>query len=419
MSRSTLLVIVALLQWFAAACATQESMPTGSTAAPAESQAGPAAEYGGAATAIQLDKAVHFSSPEDQDVLAGPGRYQVEPTDEAQLRLVPEGEKPPLLIAAATTSFDLDVAAPAALTIPYGEDTHHVVLLLPGGTALDSIGSYSGTRTRGPSVALGSASVKTTLNAKLAGIMSPAYKELPKVAPKFEQRATDFAIQPGARVANYAPCRMAGTGYTGSVIAEYWRTYKTTGGLFVPPPTLARSTEWDRASVILTQAPAATPPTPETGSWKTERTNPRTPWVRELPGDPYYCVFGNATVKPTGMLPLQPGERVQLLVTSIVTGRGYDTYWIEDTYELAAQGPGSLTFPKVVVAAHYGGANIGFVKWMDVSKEAARRLQNGAFVGFTLKTTGKRIACRYKPDLNNFGQGTLSCPAGEPWPLQQ
>ncbi|TKB71476.1 MAG: hypothetical protein E8D45_11920 [Nitrospira sp.] len=395
MRRMTIVAIFLLLQGIITSCATQEMTPPG--AMPDTARGAPsvsASEYLSVATGIQLEKAVHFSAPEGDDVLAAPGHYQVEPTVEAQLRLIPEGSQPPIVIVALTSDFNVDVSAPIALTLSPREDVHHVVLLLPGGAALDGIGSYSGVKMRAPFSALGNTSVKTTLNARLTEIKSPLYKELPKEAPKFERRATDFTVQPGQRTSNYEDCTMAGSGYLGSVIAQ-------------------------RTEAIMTRgAPAVPTPTPQ-GTTTYVTTNPRTPWRRDVPKNPYHCVFGNATVIATGMLPLQAGERVQLLVTSWVTGTVYRELWIKDTYELAAQGGKSLTFPKVVVAAAYGGVDIGFVKWMDVSKQAVQRMPNGVFVGFTLKLADKRIACQYKPDPNNFGQGTVSCPPGMPWPLQQ
>ena len=41
-----------------------------------------------------------------------------------------------------------------ALSVPNGEDEHHIVLLMPGGKGLDAGGTYSGLRSRGSSIAL-------------------------------------------------------------------------------------------------------------------------------------------------------------------------------------------------------------------------------------------------------------------------
>lgn len=421
MSRWNIFVIAVLLQGLASSCATQEPTPSIVTPdAPSGAQTVAAPEYAGVATGIQLEKAVHFSAPEGEDILAAPGHYQVEPTVEAHLRLIPEGNQPPIVIAALTTDFDVDVSAPIALTLSPREDIHHVVLLLPGGTALDGIGTYTGVKMRAPFTAAGTTSVKTTLNAKLAGIKTPAYTELPKVSPKFEARASDFTVQPGQRTTNFEECKMAGSGYVGSVIAQQTVAVKTQGALPLPPPMLGGFRGWDRASVILTGAPGAPPPTPSTGTTSYVTTNPRTPYLRDVPRSTQRCVFGSAVVTATGLLPLQPGERVKLLVTSKVIHDAYVDLWIEDAFELTAQGGKSLTFPKVIVASATAGVvATDWIKWQDLSKRFVERMRNGLTVGFALQAAGKRIACQYKPDLNNFGQGNVTCPPGMPWPIQQ
>lgn len=103
------------------------------------------------ASSIVLEKRVHFSAPDGADVVVAPGTYQVEQAEETQLRLVPatEGEqKPSLLIVAMATQHDEPLGGSLALSVPYKEDEHHVMLLLPEGKALDAVGSYSGVRTR-------------------------------------------------------------------------------------------------------------------------------------------------------------------------------------------------------------------------------------------------------------------------------
>lgn len=175
--------------------------------------------------------------------------------------------------------------------------------------------------------------MKDPLGAKLKQILPYSIKDLPKDAHKFERQATDFTLQPGQRTTNFEECKMAGSGYVGSVIAQQTVAVKTVGALPVPPPMLAGFRGSDRASVILTGAPVATPPTPNTGTTIYVTTNPRTPYLRDVPRSFTRCVFGSAVVIPTGLLPLQAGERVQLLVTSLVLNDAYVSLWIEDTYE--------------------------------------------------------------------------------------
>ncbi|TKB77943.1 MAG: hypothetical protein E8D45_05155 [Nitrospira sp.] len=102
----------------------------------------------GVPTSVILQEAVHFTSPDGQDVVAEPGSYRIEPTVEANLRLVPENGRVPLQIAAATNNYELEFAVPVAISLPVDHDTVYVALVLPGGSALDALGSRSGIRER-------------------------------------------------------------------------------------------------------------------------------------------------------------------------------------------------------------------------------------------------------------------------------
>lgn len=96
---------------------------------------------------ISLDKPVHFLAADGGDVVVPPGIYQVAAV-ESRIWLIPsEGEQAPLLEAQAMTH-DEPVTAPVALSLPQGEDEHHLILLLPEGKGLDAAGTYSGMRSR-------------------------------------------------------------------------------------------------------------------------------------------------------------------------------------------------------------------------------------------------------------------------------
>jgi hypothetical protein len=99
-------------------------------------------------TIIELDTVIHFAAPDGAPVLASPEAYLVEQTGEAQLRLVPDKGGSPLLVAAETTTHDLDLSSPFPLLLALNEGTRNVVLLRPDGTALDAAGSLSGVQSR-------------------------------------------------------------------------------------------------------------------------------------------------------------------------------------------------------------------------------------------------------------------------------
>jgi hypothetical protein len=72
---------------------------------------------------------------------------RVEPT---VLKLIPaeEGKQKAITVQAMPTEHEETLSAPLALSIPYKEDEHHIVLLMPDGKALDAVGTYSGVRSR-------------------------------------------------------------------------------------------------------------------------------------------------------------------------------------------------------------------------------------------------------------------------------
>lgn len=100
---------------------------------------------------VVLEKAVHFTAPDGNDLLAQPGTYAVAGEGE-RIRLLRENQVVALVIEAYRGSHDYGVELPVAVSIPgEGEDADAVFigLLSPDRTSLEAIGSYSGVRGRG------------------------------------------------------------------------------------------------------------------------------------------------------------------------------------------------------------------------------------------------------------------------------
>lgn len=97
---------------------------------------------------IQLDRPVHFMSPEGGPLVIPTGTYRVNAIGATTMQLAPE-DGSVFLIEALVMHHPDTVAEPVALSIPAKEDGHHVVLLLPKGQGLDAVGSYSEIRPRG------------------------------------------------------------------------------------------------------------------------------------------------------------------------------------------------------------------------------------------------------------------------------
>lgn len=101
---------------------------------------------------ITLDKPVHFLAPDGSDIIAAPGSYTINATEDGALRLIPSetaSGTTPLIVTAMALPHELLIESRVALAVPNGEDEHHVVLLLPDGKGWDAGGTYSGVRPRG------------------------------------------------------------------------------------------------------------------------------------------------------------------------------------------------------------------------------------------------------------------------------
>lgn len=99
-------------------------------------------------TMIMMGQPVYFTAPDGTPLLVQADDYRVEQTTESHLRLVPEKEGRPILLAAVTTTHDIEVSKPFPLLLALNEDARNLVLLFPDGSALDAAGSLSGIQSR-------------------------------------------------------------------------------------------------------------------------------------------------------------------------------------------------------------------------------------------------------------------------------
>ena len=96
---------------------------------------------------LTLDQAVHFIAADGSDVLVQPGTYQLE-VAEKWLRLIPGERRDALLLEAQQYQHEEILDTPKSVIEEKEEDAHRLMLLLPGGKALEAIGSVSGVRSR-------------------------------------------------------------------------------------------------------------------------------------------------------------------------------------------------------------------------------------------------------------------------------
>lgn len=100
---------------------------------------------------VEFSRTIHFAAPDGTAVALASGVYRVEAEGET-LRLFPlDGDATDVpLIGATAIEHEEDISWPVAVGFPgENEDRHHVLFLLPGGKALEAVGSYGGVQTRG------------------------------------------------------------------------------------------------------------------------------------------------------------------------------------------------------------------------------------------------------------------------------
>jgi len=113
---------------------------------------------------VLIDRPVYFTNRDGSDTVASPGLYDVMPHGESGLRLIPSHSHEGFLIQATAFTYEEELASPVALAVPDNESDYHVVLLRPGGTGLDAVGSLTQVRPRGiGSLSLSKSKIKEAL----------------------------------------------------------------------------------------------------------------------------------------------------------------------------------------------------------------------------------------------------------------
>jgi hypothetical protein len=98
---------------------------------------------------ITLDRAVHFTTPQANDVVTPAGTYRVGLEEAMRLRLFALKNKTVTIIDALTIRHQTDIGQPVALYLQDDRKIPHLVLLLPGGKGFEAVGSYDDIRSRG------------------------------------------------------------------------------------------------------------------------------------------------------------------------------------------------------------------------------------------------------------------------------
>ena len=138
---------------------------------------------------ITLNRAIHFLTNEDTDVVVSPGLYNIQadrPTHSLILQATNSEHR--FLLRAQEFSHAEQIPAATPLSLRQGEDEHHLLLFLPDNTGLEAVGSYSGIHSRAaPSLAS----------------KTPVFRRYPvKTSP---QLSADFTLHVPVQIENASP----------------------------------------------------------------------------------------------------------------------------------------------------------------------------------------------------------------------
>ncbi|MBU1701916.1 MAG: hypothetical protein KJ970_07260 [Candidatus Eisenbacteria bacterium] len=157
---------------------------------------------------IELQKPVYFPTVDGGMEFLEAGNYTLQ-RDGASLRIIPLGDDDGYVLSAEVMLHNQDIAGPVGLSIPgKGElfDIHMVVLLFPGGDALQAAGTYSGVMPRGIVSSAKNAARKARKAAEEAARKAEAAKRAAEEAAK---KATEAAAREAAEAAKKAAAETA------------------------------------------------------------------------------------------------------------------------------------------------------------------------------------------------------------------
>lgn len=155
---------------------------------------------------VTLDRAIFFTLPDGNEVVAEAGTYTVQPGGDSRLHLIAKKSSASLEILAAPMSHEqvMDVPMALALGEEGREEALHVILLLPGGSGWDAMGYSTTIRGRGTvTFPLNAARIQSAMNQKL----SAAGLATPEINPGLDAaaRAAEAARKAAERQAELQP----------------------------------------------------------------------------------------------------------------------------------------------------------------------------------------------------------------------
>src|SRR5262245_50283549 len=111
---------------------------------------------------IVLDRDLHFTSQEGADLTVTADQYSVEPPSESGSVITLRKGTATITLPAIKISHNEQLAHPSALLISDRSDNMHIVVVLPGGVAYDTVGYFDAVHPRDPNV-MGATQIQSAL----------------------------------------------------------------------------------------------------------------------------------------------------------------------------------------------------------------------------------------------------------------
>ena len=193
---------------------------------------------------VAIDRELHFQTSEGADVVIVPGVYSVGALASG-LQLIHQRVNFPFSVSALPTTHQENITRPVALLIASDPDLLHIVLLFPGGKALDAIGYLSAVRPRDitPKVLepsrIAAAWMKQGAGQAVSPSMSIAGNPAVTAEPQriAAEQAQAKAEQAQAKAEQEPAALLARIKFLESILAcMFIEGYGTTYGPVLPPP---------------------------------------------------------------------------------------------------------------------------------------------------------------------------------------
>ena len=339
---------------------------------------------------ITIEKAASFAGPDGSLLDLVPGMYRVSPARGGHLNFT-SVDRPvstsevahTRLVRAMPTVHQLNLTAPVVLNVSDGDELPHVVMLFPGGVALEATSQPSNYEANvHPTTTVTKALDNPSIVNAVVKWMRFAFKSgLPPFDPTQLLKVPIGKIDPGD-----SPTRFD------------WES---------TPPQWTRGTV---ATCYVSPAGSAGPLGPQT----------QTGYVPFPPGTaisrgPYPTHIISVTPVKVDAFLVRPGHSIQLLVTSQVVSPGDPSIlsmtWT-DVYETIATAKGSVIFPQVIVATGRVPSSppLAGTSWIEVVAKEITRQPVGTPVEFELQVDGITLAtrnCLFK--AHGVGTPALTC----------